>query len=125
MKWFRERWARLVGRVALIDVLPDEISVSLESAGLSGATAVYAPFAPEDGARWHDAFAVDAEPTVRAVAVVRDRLLRIEGLGIQFPDGRLEAYNHANALHWRSLPAAAVALLFAEIGGWPTREGAG
>lgn len=105
-------WLR---RPASISLRPNEVGVSLESVGLGHAVAVYAPLSPDDGARWLDAFAADAEPNVRAVATVRERLLRIERLEVAYPDGHAEAYDHANVLHWRSLPVAAVRFVFDEL----------
>ena len=107
---------------ATIPLLLQEVPVDLATAGVPGAIAFIAPLTPEDRARWHNAFRATAEPDVQAAAVVKNHLLRIEGLGVRMGDTSIEPYDHRSLLHWRSLPPAVLRLLFAELVREPTAE---
>jgi hypothetical protein len=91
----------------VIPALPDEIRVPCDDVGYPGVVAVARPIDLEDKSRWADAFPnLDLTGGEAATAMVKQQLIRVDGLSVQDANGAVTPYDHGNALHWRSLPMA-------------------
>lgn len=97
-----------------LPILPDEMRVPLDEAGLAGVVAVLRPLDVEEQAKWNDAFPGQKERNTAAVALVRQQLLRLEGLEFVQGDQRV-SYDRDNPLHFRSLPTDAVAEMYGRL----------
>lgn len=81
----------------------------------AGAWAIAKPLDIDGIAKWRDAFPGADTRNVSAVACVRQQLVGIEGLAMKDAAGNDAPYDHANALHYRSLPSPLVGFIFGEL----------
>lgn len=95
----------------ILPILPAEVRTPLDDAGT--AFAVWKPLDVEEHARWFDAFPTDADRNTAAVSLVRQRLLRLEGVEMRDASGGAVPYDHAT--HFVQLPAWLVTKVYAAI----------
>ena len=79
--------------------------VPLDKAGFAGVVAIVRPLDVEDSSRWTDAFPDEKARNLAATQLVKQQLIRIEGLEMKHGDSSVP-YDHTNPSHWRSLPLA-------------------
>jgi hypothetical protein len=88
----------------VLPVLPDELRIPLDKAGYEGVVAVVKPLDVETQSKWHDAFPGENKDSESATALVKQQLVQLEGLNLRDSAGAITPYNHADPLHWRSVP---------------------
>jgi hypothetical protein len=85
------------------------MSVPLDKAGLPGVAAVVAPLDAATLATWADTFPDSAgKINQAALMLVRQQLLRIDGLTMKGADGIEVPFETKSEVHLRSLPIAAI-----------------
>ena len=98
----------------VIQLIPDEIEIPLgrKAKEFEGAVAFMRPFDLEEHAQISDDFAKGGVQTA-ALATVRKKLIRIDGLSIMDQYGKVTPFDKNNPLHWAQLPFAIIDYIFA------------
>lgn len=89
--------------------------VPLDDAGAPGVIVVVRPMDWEEQAKWNDAFPGEEAKNVAAGTLVRQQVLRIEGLHLQAPGAEPVPYDHDNAAHRRALRTEWIAAVYAAL----------
>lgn len=100
----------------VLRLIPDEVEIPLgeRSKDFEGAVAVVRSLDIEEHAKITDGFGKGGVQTA-ALAIIRDRLVRIDGLGLQDRYGKIEPFDRKNALHWAQLPFEIIDHIFARL----------
>lgn len=100
----------------VIQMIPDEIEIPLgeRRKDFEGAVAMVRSLDIEEHAKITDGFGKGGVQTA-ALAIIRDRLVRIDGLGMQDRYGKVEPFDRKNALHWAQLPFEIIDHIFARL----------
>lgn len=107
----------------VIESIPDEIEIPLGTRlkRFEGAVAVVRALELEEHAAITDAFGKGGVQTA-ALACVRQRLVRINGLSIMDQYGKTEPFDKNKPLHWGQLPFELVDHIFAKLYGYRDSE---
>lgn len=89
--------------------------VPLDDAGAPGVVAVVRPMDWEEQAKWNDAFPGEDAKNVAAGTLVRQQLLRLDGLFLQAPGAEPVPYNHENATHRRALKTEWISAIYGAL----------
>jgi len=100
----------------ILNVLPDELAVPLDKADLPGVSAVVKPLDAGTLATWADAYPdSDGKINQAALVLVRQQLLRMDGLAMKAQDGTEVPFDIKSEAHLRSLPVAAIREVYAAL----------